>query len=129
MNASEPSDAAQHSRFVQRISRRYADWQELLAPGLPTPETLRQAHDALQRHASDGHASLRVLRQLVLQRLARLDCAAQATLPEVTATMTQWAEYAVQHAYHATQAELVARHGAPLSENGPAQLWVIGMGK
>ena len=129
MDASEPINAAQHSRFVQRISRRYADWQELLAPGLPTPETLRQAHDALQRHALDGDASLRVLRQLVLQRLARLDCAAQATLPEVTATMTQWAEYAVQHAYHATQAELVARHGAPHSEHGPAQLWVIGMGK
>ena len=129
MDASAPIDAAAHSRFVQRVRRRHAAWLSLLPPGLPSVQALAQAHATLQQHALDGDASLRVLRQLVLERLAQLDCAGQASLAEVTTTMSQWAEYAVQHAYHATLAELVARHGTPLGQHGAAQLWVIGMGK
>jgi glutamate-ammonia-ligase adenylyltransferase len=129
MDASAPVDAAAHSRFVQRVRRRHAAWLTLLPPGLPSVQALAQAHATLQQQALDGDASLRVLRQLVLERLAQLDCDGQASLAEVIATMSQWAEYAVQHAYHATLAELVARHGTPHSEHGAAQLWVIGMGK
>ena len=61
-----PLARADHSRFVQRIRRRYAAELPLLAAGPPT----RAAIDALiERLQADGRvlpAALRVARQLVL---------------------------------------------------------------
>src|SRR3954464_11521142 len=55
-----------HSRFVQRLRRRYASELSLLPPGAPTRETMRRAYESLR---AGGHAlgtALRILRQLVM---------------------------------------------------------------
>ena len=69
-------DAASHSRYVQRIRRRYADRMPLLAPGAPVRAAMQATLDALLASGLDTGAALRLLRQLVLERLVVLDCAA-----------------------------------------------------
>ena len=121
---------ADHARFVQRIERRYAAQLALLPPGPPTHATLEPAYSALRAQGADAGAALRILRQLVLHRLAVLDCEQQADLADVTRSVTELAEFALDVACTAAFAELDARHGAPQAANGQrAQLWVIGMGK
>ena len=73
---------------------------------------------------------LRVLRQLVLERLAVLDCEQGATLDEVTHAMTTLAELALDEACNHAMAQLDALHGAPLKAGGERVLfWIVGMGK
>jgi glutamate-ammonia-ligase adenylyltransferase len=118
-----------HSRFVQRLRRRYATELPLLPAGVPTRDTMQVAFEALQARY-DTASALRVLRQLVLERLAVLDCDAQAPLSQVTLAMTELAEFALDVACNHACTELDALHGAPLAPGGArAQLWVIGMGK
>ena len=71
-------DAASYSRFVQRIRRRYADQMPLLADGAPLRPAMQTTLDALLAKGLDTGAALRVLRQLVLERLAVLDCSPHA---------------------------------------------------
>ncbi|TFZ06853.1 bifunctional [glutamate--ammonia ligase]-adenylyl-L-tyrosine phosphorylase/[glutamate--ammonia-ligase] adenylyltransferase [Ramlibacter henchirensis] len=119
-----------HSRFVQRIRRRYAAELALLSPGLPTRETLESTFEALSTRGHALGAALRILRQLVLERLAQLDCEQQAPLAGVTGAVTLLAEFALDRACVHALSELSAVHGTPLAPDGrPAQLWVIGMGK
>ncbi|KQT12388.1 glutamate-ammonia-ligase adenylyltransferase [Ramlibacter sp. Leaf400] len=119
-----------HSRFVQRIRRRYEAELPLLPPGLPTRESLQTTFDALAARGHELGAALRVLRQLVLERLVRLDCEEQAPLAGVTGAMTLLAEFALDAACRHALSELAQVHGTPLGPEGqPAQLWVIGMGK
>ncbi|MDB5845752.1 MAG: (Glutamate--ammonia-ligase) adenylyltransferase [Polaromonas sp.] len=73
-------DAASHSRYVQRIRRRYAGQMPLLADGAPLRPAMQATLDALLAGGLDTGAALRVLRQLVIERLAVLDCGAP-TLP------------------------------------------------
>ena len=78
--ASAQSSLATHSRFYQRLHRRYDSELSQLAPGVPTHATMNAACDAL---LSQGHAlgaALRILRQLVMERLISLDCDQQAPL-------------------------------------------------
>ena len=130
-----PSPLSLHSRFVQRLRRRYADRLPLLADGPPTRD-LQQA--ALERLRADGlplGAALRVLRQLVLERLATLDCDHQAPLAVVTRAMTELAELALDLALADARRQLDERHGPPLAPaapgapSAPARLWIMGMGK
>ncbi|MBE7367389.1 bifunctional [glutamate--ammonia ligase]-adenylyl-L-tyrosine phosphorylase/[glutamate--ammonia-ligase] adenylyltransferase [Ramlibacter pallidus] len=118
-----------HSRFVQRLRRRYAAELALLPPGVPTHDALRTAYQAL--HARyDVPSALRVLRQLVMERLAVLDCDLQAPLQDITSAVTELAEFALDAACVHACGELDALHGAPLTPEGTrAQLWVVGMGK
>ncbi len=119
-----------HSRFVQRLRRRYAPQLALLPAGTPVRATLEQALQALQQQAGDLGAALRMLRQLVMERLIELDCDGQAPLQLVTRAVTELAELALDVACRQAQHELDERHGAPLASDGQrAQLWVIGMGK
>ncbi|WP_404300882.1 bifunctional [glutamate--ammonia ligase]-adenylyl-L-tyrosine phosphorylase/[glutamate--ammonia-ligase] adenylyltransferase [Alicycliphilus denitrificans] len=121
---------SQHSRFFQRLERRYGADLALLPPGVPDHATLGQACDALLARGHDLGAALRILRQLVLQRLIRLDCDQGAPLSDITLPMTALAELALDRACRQARAELDARHGAPRGPQGqPVQLWVIGMGK
>jgi [glutamine synthetase] adenylyltransferase / [glutamine synthetase]-adenylyl-L-tyrosine phosphorylase len=131
---------AHHSRFVQRVRRRYAAELALLPPGLPVRETLQQGFDALQAGGLPQTAALRVLRQLALERLAVLDCERGESLGSVTRTMTELAELSLDVACQLAFAELDEMHGAPMAigdepaaaGDAPpqrAQLWVIGMGK
>ena len=75
-------DASSYSRFVQRIRRRYAEQMPLLADGAPLRPAMQATLDALMASGLDTGAALRVLRQLVLERLVVLDCSDMApTLP------------------------------------------------
>lgn len=106
---------------------------------------MQLAYDALQARGLDTGAALRVLRQLVMERLVVLDCdaldaptpaSASATLAIVTTAMTELAELALDIAICDSRPALDALYGAPQAPCSPdattgprAQLWVVGMGK
>jgi glutamate-ammonia-ligase adenylyltransferase len=120
---------ANFSRFVQRVRRRYNVEFALLPPGTPNLASLQACYSALRLSYPCSDA-LRVLRQLVMERLVVLDCEAQVALSEVTGVITSLAEFALDIAWHEAQTQLDASYGAPTTPNGErAVLWVIGMGK
>ena len=122
--------AADHSRFVQRIRRRYLAELDLLAPGLPGVEAV---NDVVARLCTGGRtlaSALRVSRQLVLERLAVLDIEAAATLDHITAAMTALAEATLDLALADAFAEQDAKWGVPRNDAGERiEFWVVGMGK
>ncbi|MGV8805143.1 MAG: bifunctional [glutamate--ammonia ligase]-adenylyl-L-tyrosine phosphorylase/[glutamate--ammonia-ligase] adenylyltransferase [Polaromonas sp.] len=146
-----------HSRFVQRIRRRYAPQMPLLPAGEPVRATMQATLDALLASGLDTGAALRVLRHLVMERLAVLDCTVASApaaeggdgapgpgiaLRVVTRAMTELAELALDMAMRHSRQALDALHGAPQPGDGPggeadetseagkrAQMWVVGMGK
>ncbi|WP_348682695.1 bifunctional [glutamate--ammonia ligase]-adenylyl-L-tyrosine phosphorylase/[glutamate--ammonia-ligase] adenylyltransferase [Acidovorax soli] len=125
-----PADLAEYSRFFQRLHRRYAQDLALLPAGAPHKGTMAQAFAALQARGCDTATALRVLRQLVMERLIRLDCDAQAPLADITRAVTELAEFALDQSCLQARRELDNRHGAPQGPDGqPVPLWVIGMGK
>lgn len=137
---SKPLGLAEHSRYVQRIRRRYAAELSLLPPGPPERAVMAQTLAALRERGLELGAALRVLRQLVMERLVVLDCEQQAPLATVTRAVTELAELALNEALVQTQLELDDLHGAPMYQDasvpaaqGPvmrrAELWIIGMGK
>ena len=63
-----------HSRFGQRVRRRYEGQLHLLVEGLPNQTTMSQAFATLREQGLDTGGALRVTRQLVLERLLALDC-------------------------------------------------------
>ena len=123
-----------YSRFVQRIRRRYDTVLAVLPAGPPTAHTMRLALLALRATPLATGAALRVLRQLVMERLVVLDCDGPLSpadaLPMVLHAMTELAELALDVALQESSAALDALHGAPAGPDGQrAQMWVIGMGK
>ncbi|BEU98495.1 bifunctional [glutamate--ammonia ligase]-adenylyl-L-tyrosine phosphorylase/[glutamate--ammonia-ligase] adenylyltransferase [Acidovorax sp. DW039] len=126
-----PSEGlAEHSRFFQRLHRRYEQDLPLLPPGAPTRALMEEALAALRARGTDVPSALRMVRQLVMERLIRLECEQQASLAEVTRAVTELAELALDHACRHAREELDSRHGAPQGPQGqPVQLWIIGMGK
>ena len=118
------------SRLVQRLRRRYAQDLNSLAPGAPSPLMLRACHDELRRTYPLTADALRVLRQLVMERVVVLDCEQQAPLSVVTDGMTWLAEFTLDVALKEAVARVAVRHGLPQRADGAvAQLWVVGMGK
>ncbi len=99
------------------------------------------ALQALLATGLDIGSALRVLRQLVMERLVTIDCdpgvADEATLTVVTQAMTQLAELALDAAALASSRVLNELHGQPSGQSGAAaagdgecaRLWVVGMGK
>ncbi|MEY2804464.1 MAG: hypothetical protein RL657_1800 [Pseudomonadota bacterium] len=121
---------AKHARFVQRIRRRYAEHLDSLPPGAPDRASMTQALQALALPYPQLGDRLRVLRQLVIERLVVLDCEQNADLDVVTQAMTTLAELALDAACQQAMAQLDDQHGAPLRADGQrAVFWVIGMGK
>lgn len=119
-----------HSRFVQRLRRRYAGELALLPPGAPLRAHMTTAYQALRDRGDAVGDALRIVRQLVMERLVALDCDAQAPLEQVTTAVTQLAEFALDTACREACRELEAVHGAPRGpEDQPARIWVVGMGK
>jgi glutamate-ammonia-ligase adenylyltransferase len=121
--------SAEHSRYVQRIRRRYAAELPLLPPGLPDRAAIDALIDTLltDRPLASG---LRVARHLVLERLAVLDVERAASVEDVTRAMTHLAEVTLDRALKAARAELDAIHGEPrTAEGSDIAFWVIGMGK
>ena len=143
------TDLADYSRFSQRIRRRYNNWLALLPPGPPHKQAMETTLAALLGEGLKLGAALRVLRQLVIERLVVMDCgtyteptaaapntienhrsADEPTLNRVTQAMTELAELALNQAMQQSAAELDAQHGAPMLPSGKrAQMWVVGMGK
>ena len=124
---------ADHSRFVQRIRRRYAAELALLPPGLPRRDAIVALIEHLQAGANPGRSlssAMRIARQLVLERLAVLDIEGGAAMSDITCAMTELAEATLDCALAQGQRELDARHGVPRSEVGERiDFWVVGMGK
>ena len=119
-----------HSRFGQRIRRRFESQLHLLPPGTPDPASIAQTFEALRALGTDISSALRTTRQLVLERLLHLDCDEQAPLQRVTQAMTDLAEFALNMAFTQVQQTLDQSHGAPRTEAGErARLWIVGMGK
>ena len=120
----------QFPRFGQRVRRRYQTQLSLLPPGLPGRSSFASLCENLLDRGEDLGAALRITRQLVLERLLMLDCGANASVRQITAAMTELAEFALDKACDHVQGLLSAQHGTPIAESGqPAQLWVVGMGK
>ncbi len=122
---------AAHSRYVQRIRRRYAAELPLLPAGAaPDAAAITALVQRLQGGGRDLPSALRVARQLVMERLAVLDIEQAASLDTVTFCMTDLAEATLELALAAARAEADARHGPALGPDGrPVELWIIGMGK
>ena len=128
---------AAHSRFVQRVRRRYAAELAWLAAGLPDAAAMRGLLGRLQSmpgvggdQPSDLGAALRVMRQLVLERLAVLDVEAAAPLDDITGAMTTLAEVALEAALAQALADADQRHGPPQRADGSRiDFWIVGMGK
>ncbi len=122
-------DLSTYSRFVQRLRRRYANELHLLPPGPPVLATLHTCFDALRQTYACGDA-LRVLRQLVMERLVVLDCDTRVDLNVITRAVTELGEFVLDVAYREAEQQLDASYGVPTTPQGTrAVLWIIGMGK
>lgn len=121
---------ADHSRFVQRVRRRYENLLHQLPAGRPGPEAMQQLYASLRGTGHDCSAALRIVRHLVMERLAVLDIERQAALHDVTSSMTQLAEFALDVACGEVARALDDSHGMPLTPAGQRALfWILGMGK
>jgi [glutamine synthetase] adenylyltransferase / [glutamine synthetase]-adenylyl-L-tyrosine phosphorylase len=121
---------AAHSRFVQRVRRRYADELALLPAGLPDRATITALVEQLQALGHPLAAALRIARQLTIERLAVLDVEAGAGLAEITRAMTELAEATLELALAQTLADQDARFGVPRDAGGARiDFWIVGMGK
>ena len=115
--------------MVQRLRRRYAQELPLLPTGAPSPAHLQSCFKALVPQHTPAVA-LRILRQLVFERLVVMDCCEQADLSVITHAMTDLAEFSLDVAYSEARLQLVERHGTLQTVDGEeATLWIVGMGK
>ncbi len=118
-----------YSRFVQRLRRRYANELPLLPAGAPVLATMQTCFAALRQTHSCGD-SLRMLRQLVMERLVVLDCEQHASLDVITRAVTELGEFTLDAAFKEAQTQLDGSYGMPTTPSGErATLWIIGMGK
>lgn len=125
-----PVAHADHSRFVQRIRRRYARELPLLEEGMPWRTAIDALIERLLRGGRPLGSAMRVARQLVLERLAVLDVEQGASMVDVTRSMTELAEATLDRALAQARRDLDARHGAPRNPAGEViDFWVVGMGK
>jgi [glutamine synthetase] adenylyltransferase / [glutamine synthetase]-adenylyl-L-tyrosine phosphorylase len=120
---------ASFSRYATRVRRRYSELLGFLPAGLITREALQSCYAELLK-SHDMAASLRITRAAAIERLITLDCDHSAPLSDVTACMTQLAEWALAVALQQAALELQACHGQPQgSDAQECAFWVIGMGK
>jgi [glutamine synthetase] adenylyltransferase / [glutamine synthetase]-adenylyl-L-tyrosine phosphorylase len=121
---------AAHSRFVQRVRRRWPDALALLAPGAPDAALIGELIAALRAHGLAPAAALRIARHAVIERLAVIDVEQSAPLEAVTGAMTALAEAALEAALAQTRDDVSQRHGTPRHADGrPIDFWIVGMGK
>src|SRR5688500_9027107 len=114
LTAPPPADAA-HSRFVQRVRRRYPVELGLLPSGVPDAAAIDALIDRLLARGRPLPSALRAARHVVLERLAMLDIEAGASLDDVTGTMTTLAECTLERALAQARAEADLVHGAPVN--------------
>ena len=124
-----PAQAA-HSRFVQRVRRRYGTELALLPVGLPGQREITALVHLLASSGRDLPSALRVARHLVMERLAVLDVEQAAPMETITSAMTHLAEATLELALASALADADARHGAPVRGDGSrCDFWIVGMGK
>ena len=126
---SMPPAFSDASRFARRVRHRYAVERDFLPPGLPQEAHLRRALEALLKTYPLASA-LRILRQLVMERLLSLDCDASLGLKAVMVCICGLAQFALAQAAHAAREELALSWGYPQTALGQeAHIWVVAMGK
>ncbi|NWG87464.1 MAG: bifunctional [glutamate--ammonia ligase]-adenylyl-L-tyrosine phosphorylase/[glutamate--ammonia-ligase] adenylyltransferase, partial [Hydrogenophilaceae bacterium] len=126
--------AAEYSRYLQGRLNARTELQAWLEATLDLPFSRSEMSTWLAERPWTDEAglkqALRLLRQNVMCRVIVRDLSGRADLAEVTRTLTDLAEVAVQQALAWLQADLASVHGEPLdSEGRPQQLIVVGMGK
>ena len=128
--SADPAAPAAHSRFVQRIRRRYPAELPLLPPGVIDTDAVFALVQRLREGGRALPSALRVTRQLCLERLACLDVEQAAPLATVTAGMTSLAEATLELALAQALAEAEERYGVPRDAQGQRiEFWIVGMGK
>ena len=129
-----PDSLTGASRFYQRwlaaSPTRAAAIDQLVERNIATLDL----EAALAREAAAGlplPRAMRRLRNLLVCGLIRRDLDGRADLAEVVASMTRFADFAIQTHLAALMAEMVASHGTPVGcESGlPQQMMVLAMGK
>ena len=124
------SKGSDYPRFTQRIRRRYAELLPLLPTGVPDRAAMQTSFEHLCRSGLETASALRATRQLVMERLLVLDCEQALALGQVTASVTELAEWSLDLAFVTSQQSLQQSHGMAMGPNGePAQLCIVGMGK
>jgi glutamate-ammonia-ligase adenylyltransferase len=130
MGTETSTAGADHSRFVQRVRRRFEAELALLAPGLPTRAGIGELIDTLLAQGRALPSALRVARHVVIERLAVLDIEQAASMTDITRAMTELAEVTLDRSLAQAFADQDERHGPPLNERGERiDFWVVGMGK
>ena len=130
MTRIDPISGAEHSRFAQRVRRRYGQAASVLPAGVPMGALQSELYQQLRAQGFAVGEALRITRQQVLERLLVLDCEQGLGLGDVTAAMTELAELALCEAYAQASADVQSVHGAPCKSDGsPSALCIIGMGK
>jgi glutamate-ammonia-ligase adenylyltransferase len=135
--ADRPQGAlATHSRYVQRIRRRYANELVLLSHlplsqgAIPRTNDVHALVNALQAQGQSLASSLRIARHLVLERLAVLDIEHGTVMQDITLAMTELAETTLDLALQSARQWLDEKHGVPRNAAGERiDFWVVGMGK
>jgi glutamate-ammonia-ligase adenylyltransferase len=133
MSHIEPTLALRCSRFAQRLLAarpQLADEVERARGAGWTAAAMRAF--LADRDTTDPQAlavALRELRARVMLRVAARDLAGLAPLAEVTGTMSDLAEVALEAALRAHRTRMEGEHGAPSGAAGPQDLLVVGMGK
>ena len=120
---SSPVATAAYSRFVQRIRRRYADQLHLLPPGEPVRATMLPTLDALLASGLETGAALRVLRQLVMERLVVLDCEMAPTLATSCAALPPEGAVPPKGGLAAELPPMLATANGSLPNDGAGPTW------
>jgi [glutamine synthetase] adenylyltransferase / [glutamine synthetase]-adenylyl-L-tyrosine phosphorylase len=118
------------SRFAARVRRRYSAELHLLGPGLPDASSIETFYAQLRSAGHDVGAALRIMRQLVVERVLTEDCSGRASVTAVTGCMSELAGFSLGVADVCARRALEGLHGAPVGPDGQAaHIWVLGMGK
>lgn len=122
------------SRYFTRWTQADAARPALVAEAAARPMDRAFFERRLQADLDAGlalNAAMRRLRNLVVCTLIERDLSGRADLAEVVATMTEFADFAVQAHLAALMEEQGALYGVPIGEESgrPQQMIVLGMGK
>ncbi|KAF1046584.1 MAG: Bifunctional glutamine synthetase adenylyltransferase/adenylyl-removing enzyme [Herbaspirillum frisingense] len=125
---------ASASRYYQRWTQADPARPALVAEAAAAPMDRAFFERRLRADLDAGatlNAAMRRLRNLVICTLIERDLAGRADLAEVVATMTEFADFAVQGHLTALMDEQTALYGTPIGEESgrSQQMIVLGMGK
>src|ERR1051325_5270381 len=123
-----------YSHFLSEEVLEHPEWVErLLESGdvhrVITADEFRARLEASLPAGLPSPLELAKFRRRQILRIVIRDVLSLGTLAEITAELSTLADVLVEAAYDRIHTELVARHGVPQSESGPAHFAVIALGK